>query len=66
LLEQRLTETMDALARDAISRDPGLFREIVRGRVGVGGIYDVWRRMAAMAGFRRAQLAHEPQRDMRK
>jgi len=66
LMEQRLTETMDALARDAISRDPGLFREVIRGRAGVGGIYDVWRRMAAMAGLRRPQLAHEPQRNVRR
>jgi hypothetical protein len=65
LLEQRLTETMAALAQDAMSRDPGRFREVVRGRAGVGGIYDVWRRLTAMARLRRAQLAHEPQRDMR-
>lgn len=65
LLEQRLTETMAALAEDAISRNPGRFREVVRGRAGVGGIYDIWRRLAALARLRRAQLAHEPRRDGR-
>jgi 1-acyl-sn-glycerol-3-phosphate acyltransferase len=66
LLELHLTEAMDALSQDAISRDPGLFREVVRGRAGVGGIYDLWRRLAAMARLRRAQLAHEPQQNPRK
>jgi 1-acyl-sn-glycerol-3-phosphate acyltransferase len=65
LLEQRLTETMDALATDAMSRDPALFRRVLRGRAGVGGVYDVWRRLAALAGLRRPQLAHEPQRESR-
>ena len=63
LLEQRLTETMDALARDAMTRDPARFRRLLRGRSGVGGIYDVWRRLTAFAGLRRPQLAHEPQRE---
>jgi 1-acyl-sn-glycerol-3-phosphate acyltransferase len=63
LLEQNLAETMTALAEDAISRDPSLFRRVLRGRVGVGGLYDVWRRLAAIAGFRRVQLAHEPQQE---
>jgi 1-acyl-sn-glycerol-3-phosphate acyltransferase len=63
LLEQRLTETMDALGRDTMTRDPARFRLLLRGRAGVGGIYDVWRRLIALAGLRRPQLAHEPQRE---
>ena len=59
-LEQRLTETMDALSRDAMSRDPALFRRLLKGRAGVGGIYDLWRRIAALARLRRPRLAHEP------
>lgn len=59
LLEQRLTETMDALAADATQRDPSLFRLVMRGRAGIGGIYDVWRRLTAWAHGRRAVLAHE-------
>jgi 1-acyl-sn-glycerol-3-phosphate acyltransferase len=63
LLERRLTETMDALAADAMTRDPGRFSRILRGRVGVGGIYDVWRRLTAVADRRRPELAHEPRRE---
>jgi 1-acyl-sn-glycerol-3-phosphate acyltransferase len=63
LLEQRLTETMDALALDAMTRDPGRFSRILRGRAGVGGIYDLWRRLVATAGLRRPELAHEPRRE---
>ena len=63
LLEQRLSETMDALARDSTRRDPALFLRVLRGRVGVGGVYDFGRRIAAMAHLRPAQLAHEPGRE---
>jgi 1-acyl-sn-glycerol-3-phosphate acyltransferase len=63
LLEQRLTQTMDALAHDAISRDASRFRPLLRGSAGVGGIYDLWRRIVALARLRRPQLAHEPQRE---
>lgn len=59
LLEQRLTETMDALAADSMTRDPSRFRRLARGQAGVGGIYDIWRRFAAAVRFKRAHLAHE-------
>lgn len=65
LLEQRLTQTMDDLAKSAISRDPDLFQRVLSGRVGVGGVYDLGRRLAAMAHLRHAQLAHEPQKEPR-
>ena len=65
LLEQRLTETMDALADSAISRDPSRFQRVLSGRAGVGGIYDLGRRLAAMAHLRHAQLAHEAQKEPR-
>ncbi|WP_428536849.1 lysophospholipid acyltransferase family protein [Rhodopila sp.] len=66
LLEQRLTETMDGLANSAISRDPSRFQRLLSGRAGVGGVYDVGRRLAALAHFRHAQLAHEPGRETRR
>lgn len=59
ILEQRLAETMDALAKDAMQRDPRLFTTILCGSAGVGGIYDLWRRLQAWARGRRPQLAHE-------
>jgi 1-acyl-sn-glycerol-3-phosphate acyltransferase len=63
LLEYRLTETMDALARDATSRDPNLFLRVLRGRAGVGGVYDVWRRLVAMSRLQRPNLAHDQRRE---
>ncbi len=48
VLEDRLAVTMDRLAQDAISRDPGRFETLLTGsRVGVGGVYDLWRRFKA-------------------
>ena len=46
-LEAALTATLDALAADAMSRDPGRFETLLRGSVGVGGIYDLWRQARA-------------------
>jgi 1-acyl-sn-glycerol-3-phosphate acyltransferase len=42
-LETRLVETQDALGASAVSRDPQDFRTVLRGRSGVGGIYDTFR-----------------------
>jgi 1-acyl-sn-glycerol-3-phosphate acyltransferase len=46
-LENELASAMDALAADAMARDPGRFETVLRGRSGVGGIYDVFRRLRA-------------------
>ena len=53
-----LAETQDALAADARSRDPERFRTLLAGRVGVGGIYDIWRRARAATQGRRFRPAH--------
>jgi len=47
LLEKRLETTLDALAADSMSRNAAAFKTILRGRAGVGGVYDVWRRLVA-------------------
>lgn len=47
LLEARLTTTMDALATQSLSRDPAGFDSVIHGAVGVGGVYDLWRRARA-------------------
>lgn len=57
-IEAALTETLDGLNREAMSRDPGLFTPLLDGRTGVGGVYDVWRRAKAWAGGRRFDPAH--------
>lgn len=58
LLEERLTGAMDALARDAIARDPGRFDLVLSGRAGIGGVYDLWRRVRALAQGERFTPEH--------
>ncbi len=47
LFQERLGRTQDALAREAMRRDPEDFNIILRGESGQGGIYDVWRSVRA-------------------
>lgn len=47
LLEDRLAAVQDALAADALARDPERFEVLLGGRAGVGGVYDLWRRWRA-------------------
>ena len=48
-----LGDAQDALAADAVARDPSRFETLLGGAVGVGGPYDVWRRVrAALRGER--------------
>jgi hypothetical protein len=57
-LEEGLTLTMDALAADAVARDPGRFELVLRGQSGVGGIYDLFRRARAAARGERFEPEH--------
>ncbi len=57
-LERALTVCMDGLAAAVMSRDPACFVTLVRGEVGVGGIYDLWRRAAAWGAGRRFDPSH--------
>lgn len=57
-IEAALTATLDDLSRDAISRDAGRFTTLVTGRVGVGGVYDWWRRLKATATGRPFDPSH--------
>lgn len=58
LFETRLEETMAALALDVETRDPDRFRTLLAGRVGIGGIYDQWRRWKALASGKEFHAAH--------
>ena len=58
LLNESLTETLDYLAEEAISRDPSRFRTLLLGRSGVGGAYDIIRRLKAWASGRKFDSAH--------
>jgi len=58
-LESELARSMDTLAAESIQREPRLFRTLLRGGAGVGGIYDLYRRSRALASGRRFDPRHE-------
>ena len=47
VLTSALEATQDRLAAAAIARDPRAFTQVAAGKTGVGGIYDVVRRLGA-------------------
>jgi 1-acyl-sn-glycerol-3-phosphate acyltransferase len=53
-----LERAQDALSAEASRRDPAAFRTLLNGRVGIGGVYDSWRRVAALATGRRFRGGH--------
>ncbi|MCE9531862.1 MAG: lysophospholipid acyltransferase family protein [Planctomycetes bacterium] len=59
-IESALTVAQDALAAEAIQRDPAAFEVLVSGKVGVGGVYDGWRRFKAWIRGRRFDAGHAP------
>lgn len=58
-IEGALTHTMDALAKEVISRDASRFTALVSGRVGIGGVYDTWRKWKAKMTGRKIELGHD-------
>lgn len=58
-LETELTRTLDRLSADVQSRDPALFKPVLEGRSGVGGLYDGWRRLNAALRGRTFDPSHE-------
>lgn len=61
LLAARLEGTMDVLAAEAMSRDAERFRVLVGGAGGVGGVYDLWRRLVAAVRGRPFRAEHGDQ-----
>ncbi|MDG3003508.1 lysophospholipid acyltransferase family protein [Paludisphaera mucosa] len=62
-LETSLGETQDRLAESSLGRDPGRFQTVVRGSSGVGGVYDLGRRLrSAFRGesFTSEHLVEQP------
>lgn len=47
LLAGRLETAQDRLAAAAVAREPAAFTTLLRGRAGVGGLYDLWRALRA-------------------
>jgi 1-acyl-sn-glycerol-3-phosphate acyltransferase len=61
-IEAGLTRAQDALAADARQRRAEAFETLVGGKAGVGGVYDLWRRLKALLTGRRFRAEHgEPQ-----
>ena len=60
-LEGELARTMDVLAAQSAQRNPALFRPLVRGGAGIGGVYDLWRRLRAWTAGQRFDPSHEGQ-----
>lgn len=50
LLTARLQATLDILSEEACQRQRQAFEVLLRGRVGVGGVYDRWRALRARLG----------------
>lgn len=57
-LEAALTATLDYLSADVMTRDPARFLAVIEGARGVGGVYDLWRRLGALVRGRRFDPAH--------
>ncbi len=62
-MEAALTGTLDRLAADVIARDPARFTALVSGAKGVGGVYDLGRRLRAALTGRRFEPAHRAGED---
>jgi 1-acyl-sn-glycerol-3-phosphate acyltransferase len=62
-LSVALAATMDRLAEDAIARDPARFETLLRGREGMGGIFQTWRRIVAAARGQRYDPRHDPREE---
>ncbi|MEN0076312.1 MAG: lysophospholipid acyltransferase family protein [Paracraurococcus sp.] len=59
-LARALEATMDRLAGDAMARDPARFQPLLRGRAGMGGLYQHWRHAGALLRGRRFDPRHDP------
>ena len=59
-LTAALSATMARLAEDAIARDPARFATLLGGSAGIGGPYDLWRRLRALLRGQPARLEHGP------
>src|SRR5262245_25819055 len=59
VIEDVMTRNQDALAAEAMTRDPAKFTELLGGAAGVGGIYDRWRRLKAWFRGEKFDPSHE-------
>ncbi len=59
LIASHLEATQDALAHEARERSPAAFEVLLNGAVGVGGVYDIWRRLQAAIRGERFRPEHD-------
>jgi 1-acyl-sn-glycerol-3-phosphate acyltransferase len=57
-IEAGLTIAQDELARVALTQNPELFETLVGGNTGIGGVYDLWRRLKALVRGQRFSGSH--------
>jgi 1-acyl-sn-glycerol-3-phosphate acyltransferase len=53
-----MARTQDELQALATLRDPSLFRTVLSGRVGIGGVYEGWKRLLAVVSGRAYEGSH--------
>lgn len=58
VLQTALATTQSSLAELAIARNPANFATLTMGRAGIGGLYDLWRRMIASLRGQQFQDRH--------
>jgi hypothetical protein len=58
LLARRLEAVQEQLAEAACRRERQDFAVLLRGRAGIGGVYDLWRRLRARLGGQTFRQAH--------
>jgi 1-acyl-sn-glycerol-3-phosphate acyltransferase len=58
-IEDALTRTLDSLDVETMTRDPEKFTPLVSGNAGVGGVYDLWRRLKSWVRGRKFDASHE-------
>lgn len=57
-IERSLEASQDVLAQEVMQRDPKLFEILLSGKVGIGGVYDFWRRFKSWFTGRRFDPSH--------
>ena len=62
-LSEALAATMDRLALDAIARDPARFETLLRGPEGMGGVWQLWRRIRTAMRGERFDPRHDPRQE---
>ena len=58
LVRARLRQTQAELTAASVARDPAAFEVVLSGEAGVGGFYDLGRRLKSWAGLRRFRPEH--------